>query len=174
MRLLAYVILIFSAMLMAGIYGAVHDQISCLVSAEYFTKFKFIQFKLAESHMMPAMKVAVIGFLASWWMGLPIGLIVGAFGFLHHPFRDMIEKTMRAYGVVVLVAFAVGLCGLLYGYAFASHDPDHYPHWFFPADLDRPRNYIAVGYMHNLSYLGGVLAIPAGIAAQFVLRGKRV
>jgi hypothetical protein len=38
-----------AACLLAGVYGAVHNQISYTVCPEYFTKFKFIQFRLSDA-----------------------------------------------------------------------------------------------------------------------------
>ena len=37
-----------AAVLTAGLFGMIHDQISYSVSDEYFTKFKFIQFQLLD------------------------------------------------------------------------------------------------------------------------------
>ncbi len=37
------------AILAAGLFGAVHDQISYTLSYEYFTRFKFHQFHLVDS-----------------------------------------------------------------------------------------------------------------------------
>jgi hypothetical protein len=170
MRIAVYIALIFSAMLIAGAYGALHDQISFTVSPEYFTKFKYYQFGLVSSPLTDRSKAALIGFLASWWMGLPIGVLVGAFGFLHHPARVMFYRSLRAFGIVALVALAVGLGGLAWGWFFASHNPSDFPGWFIPRGLEAPRNYLAVGHMHNFSYLGGLVGLLAGIVFQFLQR----
>ncbi len=42
-----FVFLVFFAILLSGLYGIIHDQISYTVSPEYFTKFKFQQFGIA-------------------------------------------------------------------------------------------------------------------------------
>ena len=62
-----------AAMLAAGLFGVLHDQISYTVSDEYFTKFKFIQFGLRDAFLSERVQVALVGFLASWWMGIPLG-----------------------------------------------------------------------------------------------------
>ena len=46
MRFITFIALVVSACVIAGVYGAIHDQISFTVSSEYFTKFKYIQFGL--------------------------------------------------------------------------------------------------------------------------------
>ncbi len=170
MRFLTWLALIACAMLIAGAYGALHDQISFSIAPEYFTRFKYSQFGLAGSALPDRAKAALIGFLATWWMGLPIGWVVGAFGFLHRPAGLMFRRSLRAFGVVVIVALAVGLGGLGYGWFFASHDPADYRDWFIPQDLEHPAHYLAVGYMHNFSYLGGIVGLVGGVISQFLQR----
>jgi hypothetical protein len=170
MRFLIYLVLIVSAMLISGLYGALHDQISFTISSEYFTKFKYIQFGFVDSALPDRVKAANIGFLATWWMGIPIGLFVGSFGFLHRSSKAMFVHSVSAFGVVALVALLVGLGGLFYGWFFASHQVSDYRGWFIPPELVKPRNFLAVGHMHNFSYLGGVVGLCAGILFQFIVR----
>jgi len=172
MRFVIFVVLIFVAILVSGVYGALHDQISFTVSAEYFTKFKFQQFGFTGVAFSNRMSAACIGFLATWWMGLPIGLFVGAFSFLHRTPREMFIRTLKSYAVVAFVALLVGILGLSYGWFFASHEVSDYIGWYIPKGLEFQRNFFAVGYMHNFSYLGGLIGLVFGIVAQFVQRQK--
>lgn len=169
---MVFVVLLFLAMFIAGAYGALHDQISFTVSSEYFTKFKFHQFGFENSSMPDRTIVGAIGIAASWWMGFPIGLVVGGCGFVHSSPQRMFRNTMKAFLVVAAVALCVGLTGLVYGWFFASHDPSTYRGWFIPRNLDSPRRFLAVGYMHNFSYLGGVIGLIAGSVFQFRQRSK--
>jgi len=159
-------------MIIAGVYGALHDQISFTVSSEYFTKFKYIQFRLVESGMADRSKAGLIGFLATWWMGIPIGLFVGGFGFLHKTPKDMFIKSLKSLLIVTIIALLVGVTGLMYGWFFASHKVSDYSRWFIPENLIAPKNYLSVGYMHNFSYIGGLLGLVAGVIYQFKLRVK--
>lgn len=172
MRLLIFIVLIFSAMLIAGMYGALHDQISFTVSTEYFTKFKYYQFHLVDSELPDRLKAAIIGFRASWWMGVPIGLIIGSFGFLHRSPKLMLSRSIKAFGMAAIVALVIGVGGLLYGWFFASHDLAEYQRWFIPNNLVHPARYLSVGYMHNFSYLGGLIGIVAGVVFQFRQRSR--
>jgi hypothetical protein len=62
--------------LVAAGFGVVHDEITCAISADYFTKMKFPQFH-AEQFALPFRGcVAVIGVLASWWVGLLAGWVL--------------------------------------------------------------------------------------------------
>jgi hypothetical protein len=53
------------AVLTAGLFGMVHNQISYSVSNEYFTKFKFIQFRLLDSTIPEEFVPPKLGFLHS-------------------------------------------------------------------------------------------------------------
>jgi hypothetical protein len=113
----------------------------------------------------------MVGFLATWWMGILIGLTVGMAGFMQRDGRRMLVVTLQAYGVVVVVTAVVGLLGLAYGcHQTATIDRGTYLGWFVLPDVVDLRSYLCVGYMHNASYLGGVLAIVAGIVYQVAAR----
>ena len=173
MRFLMWVALVVVAVLLAGVYGALHDQISYTVSEEYFTKFKYRQFGIEELELPDRGKAALIGFLASWWMGVPIGVLVGGFGFLHRPAAVMFRKTLKAYGAVVAVTLVVGLLGLGRGWLAAADEPRDPGGRFIPKEgLVEERRFYAVGDMHNASYLGGVLGLLAGVVAQFIQRKR--
>jgi len=47
-KFLVYVLIVVLAVLAAGLFGIVHDQISYTVAPEYFTKFKFRQFGFTD------------------------------------------------------------------------------------------------------------------------------
>src|SRR5262249_8164029 len=115
-KLFVFMLLLVLAVLVAGAYGVVHNQISYTVSSEYFTKFNFRQFGLLHSVLPDRVRASEVGFLASWWMGIPIGLLVGAAGFIHPGHRRMLEVSLWSFLVVVVFTLFVGLVGLSYGY----------------------------------------------------------
>ncbi len=170
-KLLVLPLIILIATLVAGAFGAVHDQISYTVSEEYFTKFKFIQFQLVDSPMPDRMKAAVIGFLASWWMGIPIGLFVGAAGLVQRGWRRMLRVSLCALAVVLVVTLACSVGGLAYG-LLKTRDINlaEYRGWFIPENVVSLRRFLCAGYMHNASYLGGALGMIAAIAFQVLAR----
>lgn len=71
--------------LLAGIYGALHDQITYTISPEYFTRFKFLQSRAADFGFPPRVLAAEIGFLASWWVGLIGGWFLARIATQDHP-----------------------------------------------------------------------------------------
>src|SRR6266702_6007254 len=89
--------------ILAGIYGIIHSQISNTVSPEYFTKFKFREFGFADVPLPERVRASMVGFLASWWMGIPIGLLVGAAGFIHRGHRQMLRVSL--WSLLVTVGF---------------------------------------------------------------------
>ena len=86
------------APLIGGLYGILHDQLTYTISPEYYTKFKFYQFGLMDignEAIFPntRIEVSAVGFMATWWMGLPIGLILGLVGLVHKDNKQMFRST---------------------------------------------------------------------------------
>jgi hypothetical protein len=173
LKLGAFATYLLLAVLASGLFGALHDQISYSVSNEYFTKFKFVQFGWLGTGLPERVRVAEIGFLASWWMGIPLGLFTGLAGFLH-PDVDTMKRALW-WSLMVIAAttllFAVG--GLLFAFATTGHlDLADYPLRFIPPDLREPRRFICAGTMHNFAYLGGAVSIPVAWVFHVVVRRR--
>ena len=164
-KFLILLLIIGIAPLIGGLYGILNDQLTYTISPEYYTKFKFYQFGLMSSgdeaiFPNPRVEASKVGFMATWWMGLPIGIILGLVGLIHKSYKQMLRITLTAIVVTVIVAFATGLLGLAYGKLYlvgAGVD------WWFPDNLIDKNNFIVVGSMHNFSYLGGLTGLIAGI-----------
>ena len=166
-------LLVLFAIFLSGLYGIIHDQISYTVSPEYFTKFKFQQFGIAEMNLPDRVSASIVGFLASWWMGIPIGLLVGGCGFIHSNSRRMLKISLMTFGLVIAITLLFGLCGLLYSYLQTNPiNLAKYKGWFIPKDVADLRRFLCVGYMHNASYLGGTLSIFIACIFQVVVRIK--
>ena len=153
------------APLIGGIYGVIHDQITYTISEEYYTKFKFYQFGLMDMgneaiFPNPRIQVSIVGFLATWWMGVPIGIILGLVGLIHKNSKHMFIITLKAFLVTMIVAFATGLLGLAYGSFYLAETGVN---WWLPENLLDKKSFISVGSMHNFSYIGGLTGLVAGI-----------
>jgi len=165
------VLFIPSAIMVAGVYGGLHNQISYTVSPEYFTKFKFQRFGLADDPRSERVKASIVGYHAAKNMGLPIGLLVGAAGLMHRGYRRMLQITLWSLAIVVGFTLLFGLCGLLYGYwQTRSIDLAEYRGWFIPNDVVDLRRFLCAGYMHNSAYLGGAISILVAWAFHVVVR----
>lgn len=141
----------------AGLYGALHDQLSYTISPEYFTRFKYDQFGFEPAWFgghRPT--VAVIGFLATWWVGVFIALFLAPLSLLFAEPKRMRKELLRAVGLTLGTAAVCGLLGLAYGWFFIDQAPTG---WRLPEDVVDQQAFLAVGSLHNMSYLGGVLGL---------------
>ena len=160
-----FLLVIGVAIVIASIYGVGHDQVTYTISPEYYTKFKFIQFNLADSgaaqHMtQPRSAVVMVGVKASWWMGLIIGAVLGLFALAFRNADRMFQSAMQALGVALLIAIICGGIGYLYGHGTLAKTGVS---WWIPSNVvDRPA-FITAGSIHNFSYLGGAIGLLAGI-----------
>lgn len=154
------------SLLVAGLFGAVHDQISYTVSSEYFTKLKFVQFTLTDPFIPERIRVSMVGVLASWWMGIPLGILTGLAGYRHPTPAQMHRALTLSLGLIVGLTSVAALTGLAYGFVVTSShlNPADYVTWYIPRGLQEPRNYLCAGHMHNAAYIGGALSIPAAWA----------
>ncbi|MBB4807884.1 MFS family permease [Chryseobacterium defluvii] len=158
----------FCSCLFAGAYGIFHDQITYTISPEYYTKFKFIQFGIDEEYFSTRVKVAIVGFLATWWFGMFLGVILGIFGLRHQNWRAMFKTSLQSILIAILIAFVVGIIGLLYGWFILSGQPkSEFSHWYIPDHIVDFKSFISVGSMHNFSYLGGVIGLIFGIIYSY-------
>ncbi len=164
-------ILIVIACIIAGLYGAIHNQISYSVSPEYFTQFKFHQFRIEET-IPPRVGAAVVGFLAAWWMGIVIGIVLTPIGLVIGAPADYFRGMIRVFGVVALTTLIVGLGALTV--SFLTTDAETVPHFSRHGnEIIDDLAFARAGTMHNFSYLGGLIGIVTGIVAIFRERRRR-
>jgi len=176
-KLLLALLLFIIACLLAGLYGVVHNQVSFTVAPEYFTKFKFYQFGVHDLQASTSRPISSrglasgIGWAASWWMGLVIGVVLIPLGLVIPGPARYFWSMVRVFGLVILTTLVVGLLALLV--AFVIVDPETV------TEIERYGNqitddaaFVRAGTMHNFSYLGGVIGIITGIIAIFRYRNK--
>jgi hypothetical protein len=161
------------SIVMCSIFGVLHDQLSYTVSHEYYTRFKFIQFGFQDLNLPHRLVIIFIGFLASWWMGIPIGLLSGLAGFIHKSPVQTKRLFLWSIPLMFLFTWAFSFGGLLFGYLkTTSFDLSTYTGWYIPEHLEAPRRFLCAGYMHNASYLGGALSIPLSWIFHLYMRNK--
>ena len=154
--------------IVAGFYGVIHDQISFTISNEYYTKFKFDQF-----HVGPAVPyrlgASYVGWMATWWMGIPLGIILGLIGLIHFDWKLMFKAYYKSLPFIIVIALLTGFCGLIYGRLFLI---DKDLNWLIPINLIDRKHFIMVGSMHNFSYFGGLTGLITGIIYQIKFKKK--
>lgn len=181
-RILLLLCILLIGVLLSGAYGIVHDQLTYSISPEYYTKFKFAQFGLywiGENYTTqntteiiprnPRLAVSLVGFLATWWVGLMIALILGILGIKIKDSKYWMQLTIKAFIITLFIAFITGLVGLAIGKLFLRAEKVN---WNLPNHLIDPQAFIAVGSMHNFSYLGGFIGLI--IAAIYIKRQKKI
>ena len=155
----------------AGLYGALHDQLSFTVSPEYFTRFKYDQFGFDPAWFgghRPT--VAVIGFLATWWVGLLIGLFLGGTALLQPDAAHMRKAVQRGVAITFATAALCAILGLCYGWFLLDGAPQGS---HLPSDVVDTHAFLTVGSMHNCSYGGGVLGLILSLTDMEWRRNKR-
>lgn len=143
----------------AALFGALHNQVSYSVGPTYFTEFKFIQFSIGEA-LPYRFGAAVVGVLASWWMGPLIGLPAFLYGLLAVPSaRSYFAAGIGSIIVVILLATTGAIAGLLGGLIADStglmDDMITFP------DGPSRQDLLRAGFMHDASYLAGALGLFA-------------
>jgi hypothetical protein len=161
--------LLLAGCLIAGTYGALHDQLSYTASPDYFHAFKFIQFRISP-HLHDRWGAAIVGWKATWWLGPIIGAPLVAAGLIIPGWRNFGRCVLTAYGVAVVTALAIGLGALVAGYALVT--PEGVAELALPDGVNDRAAFVRVGVMHNFGYLGGVVGIFTGAASLVWMRWK--
>lgn len=163
-------VLLVAACIIAGLYGVLHDQVSYTVSSDYYHGFKFRQFDIpADLHNRVG--AAIVGWAASWWTGLIVGVPIVLVGLVIPGWRAYARHCLVAFGVVAATAFAVGLGALAYA-SLTISDLSVAGYWSPGSVADRVALERA-GMMHNFSYLGGFLGIVTGTAYLAIARARQ-
>jgi hypothetical protein len=160
--------LLFACMI-AGAYGALHDQISYTVAPSYYHDFKFIQFAI-EPALHNRLGASIVGWNASWWMGFLIGLPLYLVGLFVRNDGEFCRQYLRAAALVVATALLIGLAALAISFVLITEQS--MPSWMAGRDVNDPVAFARAGMMHNYSYLGAVAGLAAAIILMIVSARK--
>jgi hypothetical protein len=164
--------------LISGVYGILHDQVTFSISSEYFTNFKFIQFRIADDlRDSTRLAVAIVGFLATWWVGIPLALILGIIGQRKLDSVQYQKLIFQSVKVVFVVAILFGVIGYFAGLIVVSNisdwpmniggfggNPELMEAMSKIKDWD---SFMVVGMIHNFSYLGAVAGLVVALLRQY-------
>ncbi|MEO1530268.1 MAG: hypothetical protein AAFX06_33165 [Planctomycetota bacterium] len=155
----ASALLIFGCVL-AGLYGAAHNQVSWSISSEYFTKFKFVQFNITYA-LETRSGASIVGFMASWWMGLLIGGLLLPLGMIIRETGSYVWCMLRVYAIVFATTLFVGLLSLVA--SFVLIDPANVRRiTVFGNQIEDSAAFLRAATMHNFGYVGGFVGILTG------------
>ena len=162
------ILIIFLSIILASIYGFLHNQISYSISPEYFTKFKFRQFDFYfMGENQPRLTASLVGILSTWWFGLLIGLINGIVGMFQLNSKIMWKSAFGATVRTLGIAIGFGVIGILVGKLIISNLDAH---WNLSVELTDQKSFLTAGAMHNFSYIGGIIGLIYGIRYQLKIK----
>lgn len=153
---------------MAGLYGALHNQISFTVSPEYFYAFKFHQFHIPHP-LQGRLGASIVGWCASWWMGVIIAVPVLIVARKLSDAKSYLRHCLIAFGIVTATALVTGLAAL--AYALIAISETSLPGYWYPSGILDKAAFARAATMHNFSYLGGLLGIIT--ASLYLIRRRR-
>jgi hypothetical protein len=155
----------------AVVYGILHDQVTARVCVEYFTIAHHIYFFLTDD---PTFLGLGWGIIATWWVGLILGVMVGAAARLGSmpkvPARDLIRPIAVMMAVVGVLALLAGVAGYLLARQGAV--------WLVgPLAVEIPAEkhaaFLADLWAHTASYgfgfLGGVILVVRTLLVRWKL-----
>ena len=161
----------------ASIFGIIHDQITYTISKEYYTFLKFCQFFSHSYQEDIRWYVSLVGILATWWVGIPIGLALGLIGINKSNYNQLFKLKLKSLLRVLLITCSISLFGALIGFIWLEYINDM-PLYigiqssFFCTEIKSQDdfdyyNFLWVGIIHTASYIGVGLGLLIAAASHF-------
>ncbi len=150
----------FLGSLVAGFYGIFHDQITFTISNEYFSKLKYQQFGYLNFVDSDRLKVSMIGFLATWWVGLFLGWFLARWFVPHNSLSIARIKIFKSFIIIFAASTMLATVSGLYVFLFGNSI--NYLSWaqiINTYNIENTWAFVGVAYIHNASYLGALLGL---------------
>lgn len=157
----------------AGAYGIAHDQVTFTISPEYFTKLKFEQFARFDPGL-PNQRifVGIIGFLATWWVGLIAGWLIARVSVQGKELCPSPRWFLRGVLLMLVIAIVFGIAG----YFLERRTNLLEAELASERELLRLENlkaFATVASIHDYSYLGGACGcLLALVMVRRAVRGS--
>lgn len=163
-------IVVLVAIGVCATFGALHNQVSYTISPDYFHAFKFYQFDVAEP-LRNRWGASLVGIGASWWMGVPLGLILGLPTLLQPTWRGFVRATLLSIATMLVVTMATGAAGLVF--ASSQVQPSAKFEIYEGVLVQDPAAFWRAGALHNFSYVGAAVGLLPALCVQgLVWRGE--
>jgi len=158
------------SMLAAVVYGILHDQVTAHICVEYFSVAHPDIFHTPS----PFLLALGWGVVATWWVGLPLGIFAAVVARAGSPPRlaltDLRPMTLwLLLGMAICATFA-GLYGA-YGAAHGWLRPPS--EWYIVIPKSKWVAFTADAYAHLASYASGILGGIGVIAYILIVRLRR-
>lgn len=154
------------------LYGLINDQITVTISPEYYSVFKRRQFApvlgpMGLADASPRMLAMFVGALATWWYGLFLGIMLGISSMVGRFAPLPTRRYIGAIGSVMAATFGISLLFAAVAYMVEPLVKPDALHWPFLTGIKEVRRAFTIGWWHNGSYLGAlVAAIKASLRVQ--------
>lgn len=153
--MLAFLKIVALAVLAAIAYGIVHDLVTAHVCVEYFS--------LAHPNVIgrdaPPVAYAVVwGVIATWWVGLPLGVLLAWVSRIGRYNKLAPRHLLRPIGWLLGVQFGLSMLAGVVGYRLCARDFFQLPgHLATLIDRSRHERFAFDLFAHNAAYAVGVL-----------------
>jgi len=166
MKLLTFILLVFIAPALAGIFGAILDQINFTISPEFFRITRFPSMGLSSLHHERWL-AALTGVINSWQFGIALGVMLSFIGTIHSDHKKMFKYTMQSFGIALGVTAVITFMGILITLNSEYEMPVN-----LSPQVKEPMRYMAVWNINNYAYAGGIIGMLAG-AAWHIFKTKK-
>lgn len=151
-----YVKIILASVLLAIMYGIIHDMITAHLCLEYFT---IGHPKIIES-TSPVLLALTWGVIATWWVGLPLGVLLAIVSQAGKrpviPVSTVLKYALYLLLSMFLVAF---IFGTIAGIAALKGNLVLFGTMAELIPKEQHARFLAAGWAHGASYLSGVIGI---------------
>ena len=148
--MLEFIKIVILSILAAVTYGMVHDQITARICVEYFT---LGHPKIIESTDPTALAFAW-GVVATWWVGLPLGVVLGMAALVGSWPRLSARQLIKPLACLLLVMFVGAAAAGVVGY-FTRNNYILDPELSAQLSSDTQDRFIVNGFAHSASYFLG-------------------
>jgi hypothetical protein len=151
----------------AIVYGILHDQVTAHLCVEYFT--------IAHPPVFPTQSPFLLalgwGVLATWWVGLPLGLLLAAVA-RWGPRRRLALADVRPWILRLLIAMAICalVAGIVGSYLVAAEIAPVPGGWAARIPSEKQVAFSVDAWAHTASYGAGLLGGLALIGYAFLRR----
>jgi len=151
------------------VYGVAHDQVTARVCVEYFT----IGHPPLINSDSPTLLGLAWGVVATWWVGLPLGLILAVAArvgrlrkFTITQVRPLVVRLLAVMAIAAFLAGSLGYVLALSGVIWLAGD------WADAIPVPVRARFLADLWAHSASYLVG--AFGGVVIARVVYRQRRL
>ncbi len=158
---------IWATVIISIFYGILHDLVTANVCVEYFTVGhpKIIQ---SES---PFLLALLWGVIATWWVALPMGLIIALNNELGSRVKLEFTEVLKLIVKLIFVMFGIAIFSGITGYILAELEIIFLvPRLANKIEIGKHSTFLAVGWAHVSSYLSGIIGT---IVLSIIIQRRR-